>query len=393
MIVFLCQARAVARVVQISRSVKRLFAVARIFKVNALNFYFICRANKIKVNDRMSKTSTGVAIPPPPGLTDQDVFSFRNLFGGGIELVAKANNENTTNWGPNEWTAYFTRLTGVPSGVGFTEWETKIKEATNQGKTAILSQIKRFVIQPTPPGLTGADARFFYHHDYPEQSIQDFAEGKKFNTSSWGKSDWVNLYIVMLDLLPGSSTVQDARDATDSLDRIPPALMQNAAIDWYTQKQIDAGIPDADIERGKKETQEEQDARILVLKQRKARSHGRSYGVAAVAARPPVNPSEAEAKAKAAEAKAAEARAADHTPPMSVSSIAELINKINASFSNLLPKMESQMKKNDINPQLKKMTQFISEINDSLPMPTSGGGTRRANIKKRKKTLRSGRYR
>ena len=373
----------------------------------------------------MSKTSTGVAIPPPPGLTDQDVFSFRNLFGGGIELVAKANNENTTNWGPNEWTAYFTRLTGVPSGVGFTEWETKIKEATNQGKTAILSQIKRFVIQPTPPGLTGADARFFYHHDYPEQSIQDFAEGKKFNTSSWGKSDWVNLYIVMLDLLPGSSTVQDARDATDSLDRIPPALMQNAAIDWYTQKQIDAGIPDADIERGKKETQEEQDARILVLKQRKARSHGRSYGVAAVAARPPVNPSEAEAKAKAAEAKAAEAkaaeaeaearakateemalarakaaeakaaeaRAADHTPPMSVSSIAELINKINASFSNLLPKMESQMKKNDINPQLKKMTQFISEINDSLPMPTSGGGTRRANIKKRKKTLRSGRYR
>jgi hypothetical protein len=65
------------------------------------------------------------------------------------------------------------------------------------------------------------------------------------------------------------------------------------------------------------------------------------------------------------------------------------VNNLNTTINKVLTAIESRLKKNDINSQLKKMTQFISEINDSLPMPASGGGTRRANIKKRKKTLRS----
>ena len=65
------------------------------------------------------------------------------------------------------------------------------------------------------------------------------------------------------------------------------------------------------------------------------------------------------------------------------------VNNLNTTINKVLTAIESRLKKNDINSQLKKMTQFISEINDSLPMPSSGGGTRRANIKKRKKTLRS----
>ena len=69
------------------------------------------------------------------------------------------------------------------------------------------------------------------------------------------------------------------------------------------------------------------------------------------------------------------------------------VNNLNTTINKVLTAIESRLKKNDVNSQLKKMTQFISEINDSLPIPASGGGTRRANIKKRKKTLRSGRYR
>ena len=65
------------------------------------------------------------------------------------------------------------------------------------------------------------------------------------------------------------------------------------------------------------------------------------------------------------------------------------VNNLNTTINKVLTAIESRLKKNDVNSQLKKMTQFISEINDSLPMPTSGGGTRRANIKKQKKTLRS----
>jgi len=69
------------------------------------------------------------------------------------------------------------------------------------------------------------------------------------------------------------------------------------------------------------------------------------------------------------------------------------VNNLNTTINKLLTAIESRLKKNDVNSQLKKMTEFISEINDSLPAPTEGGGTRRANMKKRKKTLRSGRHR
>jgi flagellar biosynthesis GTPase FlhF len=97
----------------------------------------------------------------------------------------------------------------------------------------------------------------------------------------------------------------------------------------------------------------------------------------------------AQAAAEKAKAAAEKAKAADNTTIMSVSGIAGLINKINATFTNLLPKIENRLKKNDMIPQLKKLTQFLSEINDSLPEPTYGGGTRRSRMKKGKKTLRN----
>ena len=68
------------------------------------------------------------------------------------------------------------------------------------------------------------------------------------------------------------------------------------------------------------------------------------------------------------------------------------VNNLNTTINKVLTAIESRLKKNDVNSQLKKMTEFISQINDSLPAPTEGGGTRRANIKKRKKTLRRYRY-
>jgi len=71
-----------------------------------------------------------------------------------------------------------------------------------------------------------------------------------------------------------------------------------------------------------------------------------------------------------------------------ISSVTTAVNNLNTTINNLLTAIESRMKKNNVNDQLKKMTDFISQINDSLPAPASGGGTRRANIKKHKKTLR-----
>lgn len=69
--------------------------------------------------------------------------------------------------------------------------------------------------------------------------------------------------------------------------------------------------------------------------------------------------------------------------------IVAAVNNLNATFNKLLSSIENRLKKNDVIPQLKTMTKFISEINDSLPEPSYGGGTRRSRMKKGKKTLRN----
>lgn len=76
-----------------------------------------------------------------------------------------------------------------------------------------------------------------------------------------------------------------------------------------------------------------------------------------------------------------------------ISPITLAVNNLNTTINKVLTAIEARLKKNDVNSQLKKMTDFISQINDSLPVPTEGGGTRRANMKNRKKTLRNRRYR
>jgi hypothetical protein len=69
--------------------------------------------------------------------------------------------------------------------------------------------------------------------------------------------------------------------------------------------------------------------------------------------------------------------------------IVAAVNNLNTTLTKVLTSIESRLKKNDVIPQLKKMNGFISEINDSMPIPTSGGGTRRSRMKKPKKTLRN----
>lgn len=76
-------------------------------------------------------------------------------------------------------------------------------------------------------------------------------------------------------------------------------------------------------------------------------------------------------------------------PGTDLTLIVAAVNNLNATFNKLLSSIESRLKKNDVIPQLKKMNGFISEINDSMPIPTAGGGTRRSRMKKSKKTLRN----
>jgi hypothetical protein len=60
------------------------------------------------------------------------------------------------------------------------------------------------------------------------------------------------------------------------------------------------------------------------------------------------------------------------------------VNNLNTTINKVLTAIESRLKKNDVNSQLKKMTEFISQINDSLPAATEGGGTRRLRMKGKK---------
>jgi hypothetical protein len=50
------------------------------------------------------------------------------------------------------------------------------------------------------------------------------------------------------------------------------------------------------------------------------------------------------------------------------------VNNLNTTINKVLTAIESRLKKNDVNSQLKKMTEFISQINDSLPVQEGGGG-------------------
>ena len=75
--------------------------------------------------------------------------------------------------------------------------------------------------------------------------------------------------------------------------------------------------------------------------------------------------------------------------------IVTVINNLNGTFNKLLTAIEVRLKRNDINSQLKKITELISLINDNLAAEeeeeaTEGGGrTRRLRMKKGKKTLRN----
>ena len=76
----------------------------------------------------------------------------------------------------------------------------------------------------------------------------------------------------------------------------------------------------------------------------------------------------------------------DFTPVVAV------VNKLNGTFNKLLTAIELRLKKNDVNSQLKKITELISLINDNLTPEeeeeaTEGGG--RTRVKRGKKTLRN----
>ena len=72
--------------------------------------------------------------------------------------------------------------------------------------------------------------------------------------------------------------------------------------------------------------------------------------------------------------------------------IVAVVNKLNGTFNKLLSAIELRLKKNDVNSQLKKITELISLINDNLAAEeeeeaTEGGG--RSRMKRGKKTLRN----
>ena len=82
------------------------------------------------------------------------------------------------------------------------------------------------------------------------------------------------------------------------------------------------------------------------------------------------------------------------TPPLAaevpgtIGGVITVLSQINTTLQTSLAAIETRLTKNDINPALETMNDYLSQINDSIPMPAEGGGTRRSRVKKRKQTLR-----
>jgi hypothetical protein len=74
--------------------------------------------------------------------------------------------------------------------------------------------------------------------------------------------------------------------------------------------------------------------------------------------------------------------------PPTIAGVITVLSQINTTLQTSLTAIESRLKKNDVNPALETLNDYLSQINGSLPTPAGGGGTRRSRVKKRKQTLR-----
>ena len=92
-------------------------------------------------------------------------------------------------------------------------------------------------------------------------------------------------------------------------------------------------------------------------------------------------------KPKSAEKAAMPMKAAAEVPG-TIGGVVTVLSQINTTLQTSLTAIESRLKKNDINPALETLNDYLSQINGSLPTPAGGGGTRRSRVKKGKQTLR-----